>query len=164
MRPWIDSNGSSFLDPISLNFVKLVLAIATPFREATYRLLGWDICGGWDAIGAIAGEEKYTHDRLELTKRGRVDTQSLASEPSEFIPVLIRRLKLGMGLPLPPESLDVLSISLSKMTMEVAMEGFAQVQGCTASGRSEMLFVIISLDVELERVTGLHPVPGKDRV
>jgi Protein of unknown function C-terminus (DUF2451) len=158
MRPWIDSDACTFLDPISLKFVKVVLATVTPLREAVYRLLAWDICGGWEAIGAILGEEKYSREG-DVT-----DTLSLASEPSRFIFVLIRRVKLSMGISLPPESLELLSTSLCEMAMEMAMEGFAEVQGCTACGRSQMLFDVISLDLELERVTGLHPIPGKDRV
>lgn len=144
---------------LQLASLRSALSIGTEVQTAIYKLLAWDIIGGWDAISTVAATCRSFH------QHGGVEMDETASTASPFVTEMVSRIECGYSdVSLPPKAAEKLAFAVCEAGMDTVLEGFSRVQHCShTAAASQMLLDIRTLDLALVEHTGIHPCPGQMR-
>lgn len=157
----VQQNGSfkESRGPLKLASLKSAIALGKGVQQAFYRLLAWDIIGGWQAISAVAETCRSFHLWRD-SKR-----EETASMPSSFVHEMLSRIKGAYSVhTLPPTAAERISVVVCETAMDVVLEGFSRVQHCSdTTAVSQILLDVRLLDLALVEHTGIHPCPGHAR-
>lgn len=138
--------------------LRAALSLGLELRSAFYKLLAWDVIGGWDAISAVAETCRSQYFKTDEAKA------STATHASDFVYELIQRIKLACCCALPPPASERMRETMCEICMNILLEGFSRVQTCRDTAAiSQMLVDLRTLDLELVEFSGLSPCPGRER-
>lgn len=139
--------------------LRSAIALAEEVRKAFYKLLAWDIVGGWEAVSAVAETCRSFHEHTGARK------DELASEASAFVSEMLSRVSSAFcPHAMPPAAAEHMSAVICEAAMDAVLEGFSRVRYCThTAAASQILVDLRTLDLALVELTGLHPCPGRQR-
>lgn len=146
-------------NPLKIGSLRSAISLGRDVQKAFYKLLSWDIVGGWHAISAVA--ETYR----SVTLAARQSKSETTSSRSSYVTEMIERIRMAYVVhELPPLAAEQLGVELCEAGMLSILEGVSRVRNfIEIAEKMQILLDISELDMELMELTGLHPCPGRIR-
>lgn len=158
IQPWLlllcEANTSANAG-LDLRFVRVAFEICDSYAHTSYTLCCLAVACG--ELGVACSSVQHW---------GCSESGELPSEVSPYVKNHLQRcaevLRLHPKLPL--ESSRKLDMALCQTTMDVLVDSYASLPASSASSRIQMLYDAQGIESGLEDATGMHPVPGADRL